>query len=45
MAKTSYPAGKLPLHKSIATGESLKAAQSESKVGGSTKDLSKKTNK
>lgn len=45
MAKT-YPAGKpVPLHKTLATGEGLKAAQSETKVGGSKKDLSKKTNR
>lgn len=45
MAKT-YPAGKpVPLHKTLATGEKLSEAQSESKVGGSKKDKSRGTNK
>ena len=45
MAKT-YPAGKpVPLHKTLATGEGLKVAQSETKVGGSKTDRSKGTNK
>jgi hypothetical protein len=44
MAKT-YPAGPVKLHKTLATGESLAKAQSESKVGGSKSDKSKGTNK
>lgn len=44
MAKT-YPSGPLKLHKSLATGEKLSAAQSEKRVGGSKTDRSGKTNK
>jgi hypothetical protein len=45
MPKT-YPADKaVPLHKTLATGESLQTAQSEKKVGGTKKDLSNKGNK
>lgn len=41
-----YPANKpLPLHKSLATGESLKEATSEARVGGSKSDKSKGSNK
>jgi hypothetical protein len=45
MAK-GYPVGKpVPMHKSIATGEKLGEAQSETKVGGSKKDKSRGTNR
>lgn len=44
MPKT-YPAGPVKLHKTLATGESLAKAQSEAKVGGNKKDVSKGTNK
>lgn len=40
-----YPAGPLPLHKSLATGDSLSEAESEKRIGGSKKDESRKTNK
>lgn len=40
-----YPSGPLRLHKSIATGEKLAAAQSEKKVGGSKTDKSGGSNK
>lgn len=40
-----YPSGPLPLHKSLATGESLSEASSEKKVGGSKTDKSKGTNR
>lgn len=41
-----YPANKpLPLHKSLATGESLKEATSEKKIGGGKSDKSNGSNK
>lgn len=43
MAK--LPKGPVPMHKSLAVGEKLPEATSESKVGGSKKDCSRKTNK
>lgn len=43
MAK-KYPKGPVNLHKSLATGDSLKEATSEKKVGGSKKDKSNNTN-
>lgn len=44
MPKT-YPSGPVKMHKTLATGESLSKATAEAKVGGSTKDASRKTNK
>lgn len=43
MAK--LPKGPVPLHKSLAAGQSLKEASAEEKVGGSKKDKSHKTNR
>lgn len=40
-----YPSGPVKQHKSLATGDSLSEASSESKVGGSKKDKSKNSNK
>lgn len=40
-----YPSGPVPQHKSLATGDSLKEASSEAKVGGSKTDKSRGTNK
>jgi hypothetical protein len=43
---TKFPSkGPLPLHKSIAVGDSLSSAQSEGRVGGSKSDKSNKTNR
>jgi hypothetical protein len=38
-----YPAGPVPMHKTLATGDSYKEATSEKRVGGS-KDTKKGTN-
>lgn len=43
MAK--LPKGPVPMHKSLAVGEKLSEATDESKVGGSKKDKSNKTNR
>jgi hypothetical protein len=40
-----YPSGPVSQHKSLATGDSLKEASSEKKVGGSKKDKSGGTNR
>lgn len=40
-----YPEGPVKQHKSLATGDSLKEASSEKKIGGSTKDKSNGSNK
>lgn len=40
-----YPNKPVPMHKSLATGESLKEATSEKKVGGSKTDKSSGGNK
>lgn len=44
MAK-KLPAGPVPMHKSLATGQSLPEATAEKRVGGSKSDRSNKTNK
>ena len=40
-----YPNKPVNIHKNLATGQSLKEASSEKKVGGAKKDLSRSTNK
>jgi hypothetical protein len=40
-----YPSGPVPMHKTLATGDSLKEATSEKRVGGSKSDKSKGTAK
>lgn len=44
MAK-KLPAGPVPMHKSLAVGQSLSEATSEKRVGGSKTDKSKGSNK